>query len=337
MSAQSTQPTPQLFFDTATAYQRTATIKAAIEVDLFSAIAEGKTTPAEIAAHCSIAERGARILSDYLTMMGFLNKSNGRYSLTPDSNLFLTRRSPAFLGNAIEFLISEEIMKGFWMLTEAVRKGGTALGGDGTVDAENPIWVKFARAMHPLMAPAAAGIAEMIDPSASQPLKILDIAAGHGAFGVAFLRRNPKVEVHAVDWAPVLQVARENAAAAGVADRHHSIPGSAFDVDYGTGYDLALVTNFLHHFDPPTNEALLKKIRAALKDGGRVAALEFVPNDDRVSPIGVAGFSLTMLAGTPSGDAYTFKELDAMFRNAGYAKSEIRELPPLQQLVVSSK
>ncbi len=109
-------------------------------------------------------------------------------------------------------------------------------------------------------------------------------------------------------------------------------------MDYGEGYDVVLLTNFLHHFDPPTNEKLLRKVHAALADGGRAVTLEFVPNDDRVSPLGVAGFSLVMLAGTPSGDAYTFAEFDRMFKNAGFSKSEIHELPQVvQQLIVSQK
>jgi len=66
--------------------------------------------------------------------------------------------------------------------------------------------------------------------------------------------------------------------------------------------------------------------------------LEFVPNDDRVTPVESAGFSLVMLAGTPSGDAYTFAELERMFANAGFASSTIHALPPtFQQVVISEK
>src|SRR5215813_8937563 len=126
-----------------------------------------------------------------------------------------------------------------------------------------------------LMRPTAAAIAQLIDPEADRELKILDIAAGHGAFGIAFLSHNPKASVYAVDWPAVLEVAEENARAAGVADRHHKITGSAFEVDFGSGYDLVLVTNFLHHFDVPTNVTLLKKVRACLSEGGRAATLEF--------------------------------------------------------------
>ena len=60
--------------------------------------------------------------------------------------------------------------------------------------------------------------------------------------------------------------------------------GDAFTVDWGTGYDVALMTNFLHHFDAATCTTLLKKVAASLKPGGRIAVLEFVPNEDRISP-----------------------------------------------------
>jgi len=136
----------------------------------------------------------------------------------------------------------------------------------------------------------------------------------------------------------VLEVAKENAQRAGVAERYNTIPGSAFDVDFGSGYDIILLTNFLHHFDPPTNETLLRKVHAALADGGRAVTLEFVPNDDRVSPPDSAGFSMMMLTGTPSGDAYTFAELERMFTNAGFSRSTIHPLPPtFQQVVISEK
>jgi len=338
MTAHAQQPTPTLFFETITAYQRSEAIKSAIELDFFTAIGEGNHTAAQIAVRCQASERGARILCDYLTMIGFLTKDGNSYTLTQDSAVFLDRRSPAYMGGAIEFILSDHIIEGFRHLTESVRKGGTASTDDGTLAPEHPVWVKFACAMAPMMRPVAQGIAQLMDPEANRKIKVLDIAASHGVFGLAFATRNPHAEIVGVDWANVLELSKGNAKAAGVADRHSTIPGSAFEVDYGTGYDVVLLTNFLHHFDPQTNEKLLRKVHAALAEGGRAVTLEFVPNDDRVSPPGVAGFSLTMLAGTPSGDAYTFAELDQMFKNAGFAKSEMHEIPPaIQQLIVSQK
>jgi ubiquinone/menaquinone biosynthesis C-methylase UbiE len=332
------QPSPQLFFQTINAHQRTEALKAAIELEVFTAIGEGNTTAAEIAKRCQASEKGMRVLCDYLTTMEMLTKQGNQYALTLDSSVFLDKRSPAYLGGATEFLCSPMLLEGFQHMTEAVRKGGTAVGEEGTTGPENPIWVNFARGMAAMMAMPAQLMAKLVDPNADRKLKILDIAAGHGLFGISFATQNKQAEVTAVDWKAVLEVAKENAEKAGVADRYSTIEGSAFDVEFGSGYDLVLLTNFLHHFDPPTNEALLRKVRAALADGGRAVTLEFVPNEDRVTPPEVAGFSMVMLVGTPSGDAYTFPELEQMFANAGFSRSTIHALPPtFQQVVISEK
>ena len=332
------QPSPQLFFQTINAHMRTEALKAAIELEVFTAIGEGNTTPAELAKRCHASEKGIRVLCDYLTIMEMLTKKDGHYGLTLDSSVFLDKRSPAYLGGATEFLCSPMLTEGSKHMTEAVRKGGTAMENDGTIGPDHPVWVKFARGMAPMMAMPAQLMAKLVDPSGDRKLKILDIAAGHGLYGINFALNNPQVEVTAVDWKAVLEVAKENAQKAGVADRYQTIDGSAFDVEFGAGYDLVLLTNFLHHFDAPTCETLLRKVHAALADGGRAVTLEFVPNEDRITPPDAAGFSMIMLTGTPSGDAHTFSELERMFANAGFSRSTFHPLPPtIQQVVISEK
>jgi len=331
------QPNPALIFDTFNAYQRTAAMKAAIELGLFTAIAEGHTTAQEISAACGAAERGARILCDFLTVIGFLNKHGNTYGLTPDSAMFLDKHSPAYMGTMTDFILSRHVMDNFDHLTEAVRKGGTA-GQTKSLEPDHPMWVKFARAMQPMTIMPSQLIAKLVDPAADKKLRILDIAAGHGRYGLAFAERNPQAEVTAVDWPNVLEVAKDNAAAAGVTDRYQVRPGSAFDVDYGTGYDIVLLTNFLHHFDKETCETLLRKVHRALADEGRAVTLEFVPNEDRVTPPQAATFSMMMLGMTPSGDAYTFAELEQMLRKAGFSSSELHDLPPtIQRVIISQK
>ncbi|MDT7690016.1 MAG: hypothetical protein QOE46_2775 [Acidobacteriota bacterium] len=334
---QQQQPSPELFFQTANAYQRSAALKAAVELGVFTAIAEGNRNAQTIAARCEASERGVRILCDYLVITGLLTKEGGDYGLTEDSAVFLDQRSPAYMGGALEFLLSPMLTEGFEDLASVVRRGGTMMEAGGTVAPENPVWVKFARAMAPMMAMPAQAIAQMVGGTQGHALKVLDIAAGHGIFGITIAQKNAAAEVVALDWAAVLEVARENAEKAGVADRYAVIEGSAFDADYGTGYDVVLLTNFLHHFDPTTCETLLRKVRAALADDGVAVALEFVPNDDRVSPPSAAAFSLTMLGGTPAGDAYTFAELERMFKNAGFSHSELHALPPSPEHVVLAR
>lgn len=331
-----TPPTLDLFFTTANAYQRSAALKAAIELELFTAIGEGNGTPVELAQRCKAAERGVRILADYLVVIGFLTKQGGRYGLTPDAAMFLDRRSPAYTGGAIEFLNSPQIMDSFRDLAAVVRQGGTIRPAGGNLAPEHPVWVEFARAMAPMMAMPAEMAARLVLSGGGNVTRVLDIAASHGLYGLAFARQASGAEVVALDWPNVLQVARENAERTGVSGRFRTIPGSAFDVDFAGPYDVILLPNFLHHFDPPTCEGLLRKVRAALAPGGRAVTLEFVPNEDRVSPPHAATFALTMLGTTPSGDAYTYRELESMFRNAGFSRSELHELPPSPSRVVIS-
>ncbi len=333
----SAAPSPELIFETLTAYQRSAALRAAIELDLFRAVGEGPGDVASLARQCGASERGMRILCDYLTILGFLAKQDGHYGYTPSSAVFLDPRSPACIGSISGFLGHPAMAEPFNRLADIVRSGSTALQGDGSVEPENPIWVKFAHSMAPMMGLMAGPLGVMVLDGLGGPLRVLDIAAGHGLFGIEVAKLNPQARITAVDWAAVLEVARANARKAGVEQRYHLLPGSAFEVQFGGPYDIVLLTNFLHHFDPPTCVELLRKVRAALKPGGRVAALEFVPDEDRVSPPMAAGFSLVMLASTRGGDAYTFRELEKMYREAGLGDVRAHPLPRSPHTVVMGR
>lgn len=336
MPTDTPQPSPDLFFDTVQAYQRTAALRAALDLNLFTAIGDGAQDVPAIAAACKASERGTRILCDYLSIVGFLRKTLGRYGLTPDSAVFLTKHSTAYLGGTMEFLASSQIMSHFDDLASTVRRGSIRKEESDVAD-ENPVWQTFARAMVPMMMPAAHAITNILAVANAGAIKVLDVAAGHGIFGIAIAQQNPQAQIVASDWAGVLTVASENAAKMGVAARHAVIAGDAFTVDWGTGYDLALMTNFLHHFDVPACTTLLKKVATALNPGGRIAVLEFVPNEDRVSPPGAAMFALQMLGGTPSGDAYTLAELTSMLKSAGFGAVSSQPLQGPETLVIGTK
>jgi ubiquinone/menaquinone biosynthesis C-methylase UbiE len=181
-----------------------------------------------------------------------------------------------------------------------VRNGGAL--GLANVAPDNPVWVTFAEAFAPLAAPIAEALAAHVALWPQPPRKVLDIAAGHEMYGIAVARVAPNAEIVAVDWEAVLAIALRNAEKAGVEDRYRTIAGSAFEVDWGSAYDLVLLPGFLRHFDHQTCVGLLAKIRASLSTGGQTWVVEFVPNEDRVSPAPMpAAFAYTMLATTPAG------------------------------------
>jgi 2-polyprenyl-3-methyl-5-hydroxy-6-metoxy-1,4-benzoquinol methylase len=337
-SGAGTRPTPERIFNTLNAYEQTAVLKTAIELDVFTAIGEGVNTAAELAARVKAAERGIRILCDSLVILEFLTKTGNRYGLTEESALFLDRRSPACLASMSQFLGSEKHRNNFDHLTEAVRKGGSAGNWGDNTKPNDEVWTLFARSMAPLTVPSAEFIAGLLHANEGRAMRVLDIAAGHGMYGVTIARKNPKAEIVALDWPAVLEVAKENAKKQGVAEQFSVRAGSAFEADLGSGYDYALLTNILHHFDVATCEKMIRRVHAALKPGGKAITLEFVPNEDRVTPPTTARFSLVMLANTDAGDAYTFSEYEKMFRNAGFGKSTLHPVPDMpQQVIVSEK
>jgi 2-polyprenyl-3-methyl-5-hydroxy-6-metoxy-1,4-benzoquinol methylase len=330
--------TPERIFNTLNAYQETAALKAALELDVFTAIGAGSIDAKTLAEKVGAAERGIRILCDFLTIEGFLTKQSQRYSLTQESATFLDRRSPSSIASISQFLGSERHKQDFDALTAAVRNGGMPdIRGDNT-KPNDEYWVRYAQAMAPLSVPTAQFIAKLILSDEPKSCKVLDIAAGHGMYGITIAQKNPRAEIVALDWPPVLEVAKENARNHGVADRYSTRPGSAFETEFGSGYDYALLTNIFHHFDMATCETLMRRVHAALKPEGRAITVDFVPNEDRVTPPTAARFALVMLAATDTGDAYTFSEYERMFRNAGFARSTARSVPEMpNQVLVSEK
>jgi ubiquinone/menaquinone biosynthesis C-methylase UbiE len=322
---------PAPIFDCFTAYQKTAAMQAAVDIGLFSAIAAGKSTVPDIAKACEASPKGVRVLCDYWTVHGLLQKAGAVYRLTPEAATFLDRSSPAYLGGVMGFL-NGPITPFFGRLTQAVRCGGCESAG--SVVPEYDGWVSFAQEMGAMMFPTAQAIAKLAGPVSG---RALDVAAGHGLFGIVLAQQNPGLSVTALDWPKVLEVARRNADRMGVGQRFSTIAGDAFGVDLKGPYDLILLTNLLHHFDAEKCTALLKRLRAALRPGGRLITLEFVPNEDRVSPPMSATFPLVMLATTASGDAYTFAELDRMLRAAGFSSNKLHQPEDSpQQIIVSS-
>jgi 2-polyprenyl-3-methyl-5-hydroxy-6-metoxy-1,4-benzoquinol methylase len=337
-TAEHPHPNPAIIFKTLTAYQQTRALQAAIELDLFSKIGAGAHTADEVAQALGAPTRGVRILCDFLVVSGLLAKDASGYELTADSAMFLDRQSRAYLGSIAKFILNPEMTDAFERLTETVRTGTTTLPDEGTVVPDNPMWVEFAREMAPMMTAAAEDMAGIIcGERGDREMKVLDIAAGHGLFGIMIAKRNPQARITALDWERVLAVATENAQEHGVAERHETLPGDAFATEFGGPYDVVTVTNFFHHFDQAKCTELMRKILAALKPGGRCVTLEFVPNEDRVSPPMPAEFAMTMLVTTAAGDAYTFAEYDAMFKAAGYAGSELHALKRSPGSVIVSR
>ena len=269
---------PDLIVDAVTGFHRSAALKAGVDLGVFAAIAHGAATADEIAIRAQAAPRAAQPmrLSRGHGSVGEgarpirAHEGKPRPSTQPRRPIWCGHRLPRCPG--IDFAVhgrSRRLRAQRWLAGIIDRLGGQPDLGD------------LRRAMTGFVAATADGVAAIASEWDASPRRVLDIAAGHGLFGIAVAKAVPQAEIVAVDWDNVLSVARRNAEAAGVAKRYQTRAGSAFEVDWGTGYDLVLLPNFLHHFDTHTNIGLLRKARENLGPGGRVIAIEFVPAPDR--------------------------------------------------------
>jgi SAM-dependent methyltransferase len=327
-------PSPRLILDSINAYQRSAALKAAVTLDVFSAIAAGAVTPAALATATGADARALRILCDYLVVAGFLVKADGRYGLTADSAHFLDRSSPAYIGAVVDFLGLPAHMACFADLADTVRRGGAPSGQSDQMTPSHPVWVDFARAMGAMRAQHAGRLAELLAVADRPARRILDVACGHAQYGIALARRQPLAEVTALDWPNVLAVAEENAVAAGIGERFHRLPGDAGTVAFGGGYDVILLTHFLNMLGTVEVDRLLMRTHAALAPGGRAVIVDYMPGEDRVSPPYAAMFALMMLGTTPSGDSRTVAEYEAALRRAGFSRWNAASLPPAEEQIL---
>lgn len=189
---------PAPFVDAVLGYQQTAAMRAAIKLDLFSLICAGTDNAEAIAIACGTATRGIRILADYLTIRGFLVKAGDHYQPTPMTRAFLDRTSPTYMGSIVDFMAAPEFMALFQDdPLSYVRNGGSP--GLANVAPENPLWITFAQAMVPFVHAQAALVAAHVADWQRKPRRVLDIAAGHGMFGIILANAVPEAAVTAVD------------------------------------------------------------------------------------------------------------------------------------------
>lgn len=308
------------------AYRDAAALHTVIELDLFTRIAHGTDTAHRIASELDVPERGIRLLCDFLAGAGLIMKDGEGFKLAADATMFLEKLSPSYLGEAVAKVYSTPLLRAFERLTESVRGQPT-----GKMAPMPRGWLEIARGVTD-PAVAARAFAEAVA-LPQGPLKILDVCAGDGLYGIAIAGLYPEAIVVAADRKAVLKAAHENAARAGLGTRYQNISGDILEMPFGRKFDCAICAGGLYQFDPPQIELLMKRILDALKKTGQLIILEFVVE----GRLEYAGFGLTMLTATRRGGAYTLAELQSMLRSSGFASSESQPLPAAHATMITAR
>lgn len=315
-------PSPERLLRTMWDYAPPLMVAAAVRLGIFDLLSGNPQTVAQLQNRSGASERGLRSLLNGLAGLGFLAKDGDRYRLTPESDAFLVKGKPGFLGGM--FGHQEDLIPSWLHLADTVRSGKP-------VDALNQeqgaaFFKELVGALFTMNLPAAQALGQLLVSEGIKPLRILDLAAGSAVWGIGVAQAFPGATVTAVDWPQVLETTRAFAQQVGMADRFHYIGGDLNAADFGSGYDVATLGHILHSEGEQRSRSLLGKTFAVLAPGGTIAIAEFLVNDDRSGPPMGVIFGLNMLLRTEQGDTYSFAEIGAWLREAGF--TEPRRVDP---------
>lgn len=299
-------------------------IEAALKLDIFEKLNQGPLTLGEMALSTGASVRGLRAILNALVGFDLLAKLGGSYALTPESAAFLVPSKPGFHGGLFRHVTNQLIPK--WLsLTEIVRTGKPSRAVNDEQEGAG-FFERFVEDIFPMSYPAASALArELRLAEATDPVRVLDVAAGSGVWGIALAQASPKVHVTALDWEQALKVTRKMVTRFGLAGQFGEIGGDLKTVTFGDGYDVVTLGHILHSEGAAASRKLLGKVAGALKPGGTVAIGEFTPNDDRTGPPHALIFAVNMLVNTDEGDAFTLPEVRSWLEEAGF--EDVRTIP----------
>ena len=331
------QVTPRRITQYIFGFAPTFCLEAAIRNRVFDVLDEGPKTLEEVSRETGASERGLRAIMNLLVGLELLAKdAEGRYSLTPESAAFLVSTKPAFHGGIFRHASKQLIPK--WLeIDEVVRTGRPAIAVNREAEGSE-FFQQFVEDIFSLSYAAAKKLAEVLKVAeAKTPVRVLDLAAGSGVWGIALAEGAPQVRVTAVDWPGVLPVTRRVVKRFGLEDRYEFIAGDLHEVDFGGGYNVATLGNILHSEGEENSRRLLKKTHAALAPGGTIAIQEFLVNHSRAEmDIGLI-FAVNMLVNTDRGDTFSFEEIRGWLREAGFENVRSVDSPGPSPLILATK
>jgi ubiquinone/menaquinone biosynthesis C-methylase UbiE len=311
-------------------------LESAVRNGIFDAIDGGAPTVTDVCAKTGISERGARAIMDALVGMELLVKSdNVRYALSPDAAKFLVSRSPA---NITGMVARASSMIAKWLaLSDVVRTGRPQRALNSEAEGAG-FFESLVTDLFPMNYAAARAAAEALGVGASsQPVRVLDLAAGSGVWSIAIAQRSPNVTVTAVDWPGVLEVTRHTAARFGLADRYSFVAGDLAQADFGSGHNVATLGHILHSEGEERSRALLQKTFNALAPGGTVMIAEFLVNADRSGPLQGLIFNINMLVNSEQGATFSFEEIRGWLEQIGFKDVRTVDAPSPSPLIFATK
>lgn len=331
------QVTPERLMQMAWGFAAPLILESAIRNKVFDTLDSGPKTIDEVAAATGASPRGLRAIMNALVGFEFLKSNgNGKYELTPESSTFLVTTKPTFFGGLVAHT-STQLMPGWLQLSDVVASGKPANAVNSEEDG-SAFFQELVSNIFPMSyAPAQALAKHLNFGDSGSPVRLLDIGAGSGVWGIAVAQSSPRVSVTAVDWPGVVPIAQKTAAKFGLADRYNVIPGDLGTADFGRDYNVVTIGHILHSEGVERSKKLLRKCFDALAPGGTISIQEFLVNAERTGPPVGLIFAVNMLVNTDNGDTWSFDEIAGWLKEVGFTNPRQLDAPGPSPLILATK
>lgn len=334
------QLNPEKILQTGLAFWASKTLLSAIEIGVFTELDRGPESFDSLSGRLGLHPRSARDFLDALVALGFLRRDGDRYANTPETDLFLDRKKPSYVGGILE--MANHRLYPFWgHLTEGLRTGQPQNelkgGGPGlfeTLYADPARLKEFLAAMTGISHGANMTIARAFPWRDYRTF--VDVGTAQGDLAAQIAHANPHLRGFGFDLPEVAPVFEEYVAAIGVADRLTFSPGSFFEQDIPKA-DVVLMGHILHDWDLPTKKMLIRKAFEAIPAGGAFIVYESIIDDDRSKNAFGLMMSLNMLIESPGGFDYTGADCAGWMKEAGFASTRVEALVGPDSMVIGIK
>jgi len=329
--------TPERLQQFGFAYAPPLVISAAVNNKIFDTLEGGAKTVEQVKKETGASARGLRAIMDALVGLELLKKDRqSRYSLTPESQAFLISERPGTLAGFFGSILP--VMTSRWLrLTDIVRDGRPAVAVNQETEGTE-FFSQLVETIIPMSHPGAQKLADHLKVAKDKKqVRVIDLAAGSGIWGIAITQKSPGVRVTAVDWAGMIPTTKRITEKFGVRDSFEFIEGDLLEANFGSGYDIATLGHILHSEGEQRSRQLLKKTFGALKSDGTIAIAEWLVNDDRTKPLPSLMFSVQMLVNTEKGDTFSFNEIKKWLEDAGFEDVRKLEAPGPSPLILATK
>ena len=299
---------------------KVATVKSAIELEVFTRVAEGHRTVPALARMSGTSERGARVLLDALCFVGLLSRDRTEYKLSPTADAFLVKGKPTYFGDAFLGGLAWDARG---QLSKMVRTNKPLVSA--LSEAFEPTWAGY----------AASGLADwqrhLVDydamwdklaiPTDAKMLRVLDVTCGSGIASFALAKKNPIVRITALDRAMVLPYAKQLAEQMGVVSQVSFVVGDVLNFEARPeSFDLVFFGSVTQYLSPEQIIGAFRKAYESLVVNGRIVVSAPVLDEDHKGPGEVPLAALEPLLFSADGDVYPFIEYRGMLEATGFSQ-----------------